>query len=165
MQYRSHDIDIPVISVPQITENYLKRTVQDTWWLKTFPQSGDCLLVPPPDYRTEFAGSNSGLATRTTVPPLDPPPLLDVSSTTVTPARPNKLERLNQIFSKFQSPVVTLTQELNQSKTPEPYDPVWLRPDKTKGWGRENVSRMILYCFYISQKASDLQKLYVYTPV
>ena len=26
----------------------------------------------------------------------------------------------------------------------------------TKGWGSENASRMILFCFYLSQKASDL---------
>ena len=34
----------------------------------------------------------------------------------------------------------------------------------SKGWGSENVSRMILICFYLSQKASDHQISCVYLP-
>ena len=40
----------------------------------------------------------------------------------------------------------------------------WFIEPITKGWKSENVSRMIFFCFYLSQKASDLQNSCAYPP-
>ena len=85
------------------------------------PQPG-----PSPGSQTRRQRTESGQ----TIPrPQSPPPGPPI---TLPAVRSNKKQRLNQIMNLFQgNPVETYTEDLNQSKQPEPSDLVWLRPART----------------------------------